>query len=114
MFNTSYGVAGRHILYHYVRSLTIVVQYSSLNLTTEHILPPFPRAQSNPQDQILGLIPTLMATDPSAHTVMAVLDTAGPPTAIHALLFKAMSRRPSYLASIGFNMMPEKMWLELL
>jgi hypothetical protein len=45
---------------------------------------------------------------------MAMLDTAGPPTAIHALLFKAMSHRPGYLASIGFNMMPEKIWLELL
>jgi hypothetical protein len=87
----------------------IIVQYSSLNLTTEHILPPFPRAQSNPHDQILGLIPTLMANDPSAHPVMAVPDTAGPPTAIHALLLKAMSHRPGYLALIGFNMMPEKM-----
>jgi hypothetical protein len=50
-----------------------------------------------------------MANDPSAHPVMAVPDTAGPPTAIHALLLKAMSHRPGYLALIGFNMMPEKM-----
>jgi hypothetical protein len=36
-----------------------------------------------------------MANDPSAHPVMAVLDTAGPPTAIHALPFKSRRRQES-------------------
>jgi hypothetical protein len=38
----------------------------------------------------LRIIPTIMANDPSAHPVMAVLDTA-----IHALLFESRRRHES-------------------
>jgi hypothetical protein len=47
------------------------------------------------------LIPVSMANDPSAHPVMAVLDTAGPPTAIHAFAFESRSRRESQPRLIG-------------
>jgi hypothetical protein len=36
-----------------------------------------------------------MANDISTHSVMAVLDTAGPPTAIHALLFDSRRHHDS-------------------
>jgi hypothetical protein len=44
------------------------------------------------------VIPTITANDPSAHLVMAVLDTA-----IHAFAFESRSRRESQPTLLGIN-----------
>ena len=44
-----------------------------------------------------------MAHHPSAHPVMAVLDTAGPPTAIHALLFGSRRHHESEPRLLGIS-----------
>ncbi len=49
------------------------------------------------------LIPTIAANDPSVHLVMPVLDTAGPPTAIHAFAFESRSRRELQPTLLGIR-----------
>jgi len=51
----------------------------------------------------VGIIPTIMANDLSTHAVMAVLDTAGPPTAIHAFAFERRSSHESQPMLTGIS-----------